>query len=87
MGKGQASCKKKGPLELRSCHASHVSSIPLLAPAAISKDFPAFLITPFSAALFQEARGFFQCPDSPDLLAKLLSAGISLFPDSGGVKL
>lgn len=86
MGKGQASCWRKGPLGLCWCHAGHISSIPPLAPAPISKDFPAFLITPFSAPVFQEARGFFQCPDSPDSLAKLLSAGISLFPDSGGVK-
>lgn len=76
--------ERKGPLGLCSCHASHVSCIPPLAPAAISKGFPAFLITPFSAPTFQEARGLFQCPG---LLAKLLSAGISLFPDSGGVEL
>lgn len=87
IGKGQGSCWRKGPLGLCSCHAGHISPIPPSAPATISKDFPAFLITPFPAPVFQEARGFFQCPDSSDLLAKLFSAGISSFPDSGGVKL
>lgn len=56
-----------------------IRPLALALPATVSEDFPVFLITPLSAPVFQAARGFFQCPDSPDLLAKLSSAGIFFF--------
>lgn len=70
-------------LGLRCSHSLH----PSFGSSHPSKDFPAFLITPFSAPLFQEARGFFQCPDSPDSWQSFSLQGFLCFLILGVTKL
>lgn len=68
-----------------SPHPHHLH--PSLGSSRPSKDFPAFLITPFSAPVFQEARGFFQCPYSPDSWQSFSLQGFLCFLILGVTKL